>query len=584
MPSPSTSNILPISSNDCELANQFKDFFANKINHIKSKVSGNVLRPSGSTNEILLDTSSRFSCFEVVSEESVRKVIMASPSSSCSLDPIPVNLLKRCIDALLPIITRIVNMSLQSGLFPDSLKQAQIRPLIKKAKLEKNDLQNYRPIANLKFLAKTVERLCTSQIQTYLHSHNLNGYFQSAYRRNHSTETGLLRVYNDLLLSIDKGEEAVLVLLDFSAAFDTIDHNIFFKRLQRRYGINDSVLKWFKSYFINRSQVVVINGKESDVHIPTEGVPQGSVIGPLSFILYTSPIEDIIRFHDMNGMIYADDTQIYAFKAKGQDLDNVLCKLDKCIKDIRSWSLANGLMLNDLKSEVLHMSSKFRSVQPLQSIEIGTERVFTAQEARNLGVIFDDKLSMSKQVNSICRSASLALHKIGQIRQYLDQPTTELLVHAFVSSRLDNCNSLLYGLPKSLLAKLQHIQNSAARLVTRKNSFTHITPVLHSLHWLPVVERINFKILLLTYQCMHRLAPTYLIELINDYNPPRSLRSTSKSLLTQPSVKTNHYGCRSFQYASAHLWNNLPCKIKQATSVAHFKSLLKTHLFLTYFS
>ena len=477
-----------------------------------------------------------------------------------------------------------MNLSLQSGCFPDSLKHAQIHPLIKKPNLDKNNLQNYRPIANLKFLSKTVERLCCLQIQDYLQSNNLNGYYQSAYRRNHSTETGLLRVYNDLLLSIDKGEEAVLVLLDFSAAFDTIDYDIFFNRLYCRYGMTDTVLKWFRSYFTNRSQVVIVNGEESHVHVPTVGVPQGSVIGPLSFTMYTSPLEDIIKLHSMNGMIYADDTQIYTFKIKGVDMKNVVSRLGMCTEDIRTWSLANGLKLNNCKSEVLHFSSKFRHIKPLQSLAIGSDLVSTVQSARNLGVLFDDKLTMIQHVNNICRSASLALYKIGKLRQSLDQPTTEMLVHAFVSTRLDSCNSLLFGLPNSLIAKLQHIQNSAARLVTRSKRYEHITPILYNLHWLPVSERIHFKILLLTYQCVRGLAPTYLKDLIVEYCPPRSLRSFSKSLLTQPSVKTNYYGCRSFQYASAHLWNNLPCKIKEAKTVSQFKSLLKTHLFLSYYS
>lgn len=186
---------------------------------------------------------------------------------------------------------------------------------------------------------------------------------------------------------------------------------------------------------------------------------------------------------------------------------------------------------------------------------------------------------MNQHINNICRSASSALHKIGKIRRCLDQQTAETLVHAFVSSRVDNCNSLLYGLPDQQVNKLQRIQNSAARLITRTKRSEHITPILRDLHWLSVKQRINFKILLLTFKCIHGLAPVYLQNLIRDYTPRCCLRSSSKSLLVAPSVSTKSYGSRSFQFSSAILWNGLPIGIKEAQSVTRFKTLLKTYLF-----
>jgi len=194
-------------------------------------------------------------------------------------------------------------------------------------------------VANLKFLAKTVERACSSQIQNYLSDNNLFGKMQSAYRSNHSTESALLRVYNDLLLAADKGQEAILVLLDYSAAFDTINHEIFFQRLSNKYGISGTALNWFKTYFSDRSQTVVIDGKKSSVYVPAEGVPQGSVIGPLSFTLYSSPLENIIDAHGIGKMIYADDTQIYVI-LNDKDKAASISKLELCIKDIKSWSIS----------------------------------------------------------------------------------------------------------------------------------------------------------------------------------------------------------------------------------------------------
>ena len=302
-------------------------------------------------------------------------------------------------------------------------------------------------------------------------------------------------------------------------------------------------------------------------------------MGPLSFLMYTSPLEDIIKSHGVDSMIYADDTQIYAFKSRKDGHNFVLSKLEACIRDIRSWSTANEMKLNDEKTEIIHITSRFRSATSISSLHIGNSLVEPATSARNLGVVFDQNLNRNLHVNNICRAASHALYKIGKIRNHLDMKTTEMLVHAFVSSRIDSCNSLLYGLPDCQLNKLQRIQNSAARLITRSKKFTHITPILHQLHWLPVKSRINFKVLLLTFKCVHGIAPTYLQDLINMYTPSRSLRSSSMSLLLSPSVSTKSYGHRSFQFSAALLWNNLPTYIKEAQTVTSFKTLLKHHLF-----
>ena len=181
---------------------------------------------------------------------------------------------------------------------------------------------------------------------------------------------------------------------------------------------------------------------------------------------------------------------------------------------------------------------------------------------------------MDTYIQNICRSASYALYKISRIRNYLDEKSTETLIHAFITCRIDQCNSLLYGLPDSHIAKLQRIQNSAARLVTRTRFHDHITPVLQKLHWLPVRYRIMYKILILTYKCIHGFAPLYLQELIQECKPTRNLRSSSKLNLISATVSTLTYGHRSFYKASAELWNNLPMHVKSCRTVSLFKSSL----------
>ena len=206
--------------------------------------------------------------------------------------------------------------------------------------------------------------------------------------------------------------------------------------------------------------------------------------------------------------------------------------------------------------------------------------ITVADSARNLGVKLDNHLTMHAYVNDTCRAASFALHKIGTIRSFLNKKSTERLVHAHVMSRIDFCTSILYGLPDVHINKLQRIQNSAARLVTRTQKRDHISPILHDLNWLPIKHRIQYKILSLTFLCLQGLGPTYLQELIQKYHPVRNLRSKSRSLLVCPSTFTKFYGARAFAAAAAELWNSLPDTIKQAQTVNLFKTKLKTHLFL----
>jgi hypothetical protein len=474
----------------------------------------------------------------------------------------------------------IVNQSLSSGCFPTSLKHAIVTPLLKKPKLDADELANYRPISNLSYLGKLIERVAISQIQAFLQSNDLVSPAQSAYRPHYSVETALLRTQNDLLQALDSGKEAILVLLDFSSAFDLIDHDLLCHRLQTRYGISGSVLAWIKSYLAGRTQSIAVKNVLSDDTPLTCGVPQGSVAGPLLFTLYSEPLQDLIASHGIQAMVYADDTQLYLCFDPA-DRSRAIAAMERCIADVKTWATNNKLALNDAKTELIHMTSKFsRNVSLPLSLVVGDSTIHASSSARNLGVVVDSKLTMKNHIDTICKSAMTAIRRIGQIREYLDEDTTARLVHSFVSSRLDSCNSLLYGLPDCHINRLQRIQNIAARLVARIPRSHHITPILRSLHWLPVKQRTVYKILLLAYKTQHNLAPQYLMDLISSYKPQRTLRSSSQGLLVMPfRPKTIFYGDRSFAYAAPTLWNQLPQHVRRAESVLTFKRLLKTVLF-----
>ena len=229
---------------------------------------------------------------------------------------------------------------------------------------------------------------------------------------------------------------------------------------------------------------------------------------------------------------------------------------------------------------MLHIFSSYaRSVPVSPSITVGDIVVSPKTAVRDLGAVLDEKLTMRNHINTLCKSAYAALREIGSLRKYLNAETTERLIHAFVTSRLDQTNSLLYGLPQSEIRKLQQVQNTAARIVTRTKSGAHITPILRSLHWLPVRSRIHYKIVITVFKALNNLAPEYLRDLLQPSQTTRCLRSASKNLLFQPRTKTKTYGDRAFSAAGPRLWNELPHELRTETSLDVFKSNLKTYIF-----
>jgi len=201
------------------------------------------------------------------------------------------------------------------------------------------------------------------------------------------------------------------------------------------------------------------------------------------------------------------------------------------------------------------------------------------ESCRNIGVTDNETLSFAEHIRSITKTAFWHLRNIYQIRHYLDTDSLLILVHAFITSKLDFCNSLLIGLPKCLLKRFQSVQNAAARLVSGSRKYDHISLVLHQLHWLPVDKRITYKILLMVFKCLHNLAPSYLSNLIIKYTPNRALRSSSKNLLVVPPSRTKGYGDRAFSVCGPKLWNNLPESLRRETKLEPFKKNLKTYLF-----
>ena len=339
-------------------------------------------------------------------------------------------------------------------------------------------------------------------------------------------------------------------------------------------------MSWFCSYLTGRTYSVNLADFNSDKHNICSGIPQGSILGPLLFSLYILPLGELIANHGVNFHFYADDTQLYLSVAP--DDPNALDPLLSCLASIKCWMTENFLKLNEDKTEVLIIGS----IEQKESIRsrLGNLTIGSNNTVKNLGVFIDSELNFNAHISHVTKTAFFHLRNIARIRDYLSLDDAKTLIHAFVFSRLDYCNALLSGLPKKTTDRLQLVQNAAARVLTKTKMREHITPVLASLHWLPVVFRIDFKILLLVYKALNGLAPSYLADCLPRYVPNRPLRSSSADLLEVPTMVYKKHGEAAFCFYGPTAWNKLPPYLRQATSVDSFKAQLKTYFFTLAFS
>ena len=333
-----------------------------------------------------------FSCveFEPIDATTVQRLLSHAACKSCELDPVPTWVIQKYAMELSPFISALFNASMRHGVFPASQKLASITPVLKKASLDPLNLSNYRPISNLTFLSKLLERAVHEQITRYLDSHHLLPETQSAYRKNRSTETATIKVMSDAYQAADAGLVTLLGLLDLS---DTVDHQILLKRLIHEYGITGRVIEWIQSYLTGRTQFVRFNGTTSQTMAVTSGVPQGSVLGPVLFIAYSAGVINIVEHHGLRAHGYADDLQVYGHVAQ-DDVSSLVVRMVACIEHVKSWMTSNRLRLNPSKTELIWLGSSRRLHHcPADKVRISDADIQPVESVRDLGVLIDGAIS-----------------------------------------------------------------------------------------------------------------------------------------------------------------------------------------------
>jgi len=566
-----------------DLVDKFSKFFVDKVRCIRDNITAALLQSSHRVFASRPHTGPELSAFPPVTIDEVRKLLTSMPRKTSPLDVLPVSLLKDSADVFAPAITRLANLSLQTGRFPKRFKSAQVLPLLKKAGLDRSSPANYRPISNLSTVSKVLERLVLARLRPHLTNSTNFSKRQSAYRQGHSTETTLLDVLENVYTAADDKEVTVLIGLDLSAAFDTVCHSTLIQRLQTEFGVSGTVLSWIQSYLQDRKQFIKLGQHRSPEAILEVGVPQGSVLGPLLFAVYCSPVADVIASHGVRYHQYADDTQLHLAMRADNTADG-LSVLAACTIDVKQWYMQNGLQLNPDKSEVLlmGMTHQLRAVSSLTSLSVAGVDLPVADSMKVLGVTLDRRLTFDKHVSAVARSCNYHARAIRHIRHLLSQDLAQTLACSLILSRIDYCNAVLYGAPSGTIQKLQRVQNNAARIVNQAPRRSHTNSLLQELHWLPVEQRIMYKLAVLTYKTRQTSVPEYLSRHITTRSSTRSLRSSSAPLLQVPFRRTS-FGKRSFSTAAPSVWNSLPTSVLNCDSLTLFKARLKTYLFSSAF-
>ena len=563
---------LPAYTSETQLANNFSNYFHEKVGKIRDSITSN----NSTTSERATSPNvTPIFEFEPATADELKQIVMSYAVKCSPDDPVPALLLRENIDTFIPHWLEIVNLSLQTGSM-ECLKSAVIFPLIKDtgSLVNKENYKNYRPVSNLLFLSKLIERIVDIRIGKHMSNNNLHSEKQFGYKKDHSTESLLLKITNDLLLSCDDNMPSVVLLLDLSAAFDTVDHNKLLDILCQDIGIKGSALEWCKSFLVNRNFKVKIGDSYSEEVLLPYGVAQGSVLGPRFFNVYTKSLYKYVESTRFNIEGFADDHQLMKRFLPCMQCYALQDNIQYCLDKVYQWMNDHFLCLNPDKTKILVIApSSIKKVIKIGGFITDANCIRFVDCAKNLGVLIDSDLSFNSQVNKVVKSCFCVIRKLSSIKHFLSTDHLKSLICSYVFSKIDYCNSLYYGLNQNSINKLQHVQNCAARLVKKKVGALSLDDLFMKFHWLKVRERIVFKLLLYVHKCLQLAAPISICRLLNYSDSERSMK------LRETRVKSK-FGDRAFSHSGPRIWNMLPWQIRSENRTSFFKKLLKSFLMI----
>jgi hypothetical protein len=512
-----------------------------------------------------------------ISTEFVDKEIRAMCiKKATGLDEISCNILKLARPVIVESLTYLLNLSLSTGVFPTLWKEAKVAPLHKCGDL--SNTSNYRPISILPIASKIIERAVHKHIYSYVSRNNILNVHQSGFRPSHSTETALVDMVDDWLSNINAGNLTGAVFIDLRKAFDTVNHDKLIKKICN-IGASNALLKWLLSYLSQRTQKVSFNGCISNaLHVNT-GVPQGSILGPLLFLIFVNDVPSTITHSKIS--MYADDTTMYV---SGNDVNIISKQLTEDLSAIKVWLDENKLFLNTDKTHVMLIGTgaKLRSVNSDQfSVAIDNNILKTVESTKCLGVTIDNELYWHKHVNSVIQKVFCKIALLRRLKLFIDSSTLNVLYRSLIQPLFDYCSVVWFGRFNDDMRKLSVLQKRCARVILSVNSLTSSNIMFPMLGWEPLQTRTNYFKALLMYKCLNGMAPLYLTQRVNYVSSRHSVntRQAKTGLLALPPCANGsdtEYFKSSFSYSGVQLWNTLDFDIRFSANVHCFKNKYKS--------
>ena len=508
--------------------------------------------------------------FQSITPEMLNKFIFRSKSNSTGVDEISYTMINKSYEAIMPIILDLFNHSLQSCKFPTLWKSSLVTP-IKKVKNPSNP-SDYRPISILCTLSKALERIVHFQVVEFLSLENSFDPFQSGFRNNFSTQSALIKITDDLRYAIDKKLITVLVLFDFSKAFDRVNHTILLDKL-KKLNFSCSVLNWFHSYLVNRYQAVRDSrGNLSTWATVTTGVPQGSVLGPLLFSLYILDLPNCLKH--TNYMLYADDLQIYR-SCSPHEIDEAVSKINEDINRITEWATRHDFILNTTKTKAIiigsHRMIRNVNLTTTTNIVVNGVSIPYSSNVHNLGITLTANLSWDCHVNNISNKIHSILYQLKVHKYLLPFNTRKTLISSLIFSVIDYCCLVYNDLNEESNLKLHRALNSCVRFIFDLRRDVHITPYYKQLRWLNVKYRREYLLGSFLFVLFKNKSPRYLYDLFHSCPSVSAMYTRSDpNMLYFPRHRTTVYS-KSFLVTACRIWNEIPSDIKTYTSVKTFK-------------
>ncbi|MCG8048126.1 MAG: reverse transcriptase domain-containing protein, partial [Candidatus Thiodiazotropha endolucinida] len=426
-------------------------------------------------------------------------------TKATGFDGLTARALKSAAPVVCPTLLNIINSSIATGTFPSSLKHAKILPIHKGGL--KSDPSNYRPIAILSILSKVIEKHVTKHLFAYINKYNVLHKSQSGFRKNHSCNTALINLVDKWLSNIDRGEINGAIFFDLRKAFDVVDHTILMSKLAA-YKFDQASLDWVKSFLTDRSQCIVDGDTKSSYLKNESGVPQGSVLGPVLFLLFVNDIPLFVKEAYLD--LYADDATMHTSSKNSAIIES---KLQVSTHDFRYWCLLHKMFIHIGKTSVMLLGSRKNLLQsePL-NIYIGNELLKTVESQKLLGLTIDKTLNWEAQIDIVCQNITKRITLMKLLSKYIDRACLIQYYNSYILPILDYGCMLWGHCSVANINRLLKLQKRAARIVLQADILTPSETMFNELHWLPFHKRVRYHECILMYKTLNNLAPEYLTE------------------------------------------------------------------------